>query len=94
MTYMEEAYKNVVKNNPGEPEYHQAVLEVLSSARLVIDANEKRFREAAVLERLAEPERSISGWMTGGSYRLIKAGESSFPAPLAPTREVCGSGIR
>ena len=88
MTYMEEAYKNVVKNNPGEPEYHQAVLEVLSSARLVIDANEKRFREAAVLERLAEPERSISfrvPWVDDrGQLQINKGWRIQFSSAVGP----------
>lgn len=88
MTYMEEAYKNVVRDNPGEPEYHRAVLEVFSSARLVIDANEKRFREAAVLERLAEPERSISfrvPWVDDrGQLQINKGWRIQFSSAIGP----------
>ena len=40
MSYVDEIYERVVSQNPGEPEFHQAVKEVLDSLRLVIDANE------------------------------------------------------
>ena len=38
MSYTEEIYERVVAQNPGEPEFHQAVKEVLDSLKLVIDA--------------------------------------------------------
>ena len=41
MSYTEEVYERVVAQNPGEPEFHQAVKEVLDSLKLVIDANEE-----------------------------------------------------
>ena len=60
MSYTEEIYERVVAQNPGEPEFHQAVKEVLDSLKLVIDANEKQYRAVSLLERLVEPERIIS----------------------------------
>ena len=60
MSYVDEIYERVVSQNPGEPEFHQAVKEVLDSLRLVIDANEEKYRKAGVLERFVEPERIIS----------------------------------
>ena len=60
MSYVDEVYERVVKQNPGEAEFHQAVKEVLDSLRLVIDANEEKYRKMALLERLVEPERVIS----------------------------------
>lgn len=60
MSYVEEIYQKAVTENPGEPEFHQAVKEVLDSLKLVIDANEQKYRENALLERLIEPERIIS----------------------------------
>ena len=60
MSYVDEIYDRVVKQNPGEPEFHQAVKEVLDSLRLVIDANEEKYRAASILERFVEPERIIS----------------------------------
>ena len=60
MSYTEEVYERVVAQNPGEPEFHQAVKEVLDSLKVVIDKNEEKYRSHSVLERLVEPERIIS----------------------------------
>ncbi len=60
MSYVDEIYERVVSQNPREPEFHQAVKEVLDSLRLVIDANEEKYRKAGILERFVEPERIIS----------------------------------
>ena len=59
MSYVDEVIDLVVKKNPAEPEFHQAVKEVLESLRVVIEANEEKFRKEALLERLVEPERQI-----------------------------------
>ncbi len=59
MSYVDEIIDLVVKQNPSEPEFHQAVKEVLNSLRVVIDANEEKFRRDALLERLVNPERQI-----------------------------------
>ena len=44
MSYVDEVIDLVVKQNPGEPEFHQAVKEVLESLRPVIDQNEEQYR--------------------------------------------------
>ena len=59
MSYVDESIEAVVAKNPSEPEFHQAVKEVLNSLRPVVDANEEKFRREALLERLVEPERQI-----------------------------------
>ena len=59
MSYVDEIIESVIVKNPGEPEFHQAVKEVLNSLRPVVDANEEKFRREALLERLVEPERQI-----------------------------------
>ena len=59
MSYVDEIIDLVIKQNPGEPEFHQAVKEVLNSLRVVIDANEEQFRRDALLERIVNPERQI-----------------------------------
>ena len=41
MSYTEEVYERVVAQNPGEPEFHQAVKEVLDSLKVVIDKMRK-----------------------------------------------------
>ena len=59
MSYVDEVIESVVRKNPSEPEFHQAVKEVLESLRVVVEANEEKFRKEALLERLVEPERQI-----------------------------------
>ncbi|MBR3811086.1 MAG: NADP-specific glutamate dehydrogenase, partial [Agathobacter sp.] len=59
MSYVDEVIEQVVKQNPAEPEFHQAVKEVLESLRVVVEANEEKFRKDALLERLVNPERQI-----------------------------------
>ena len=59
MSYVDEVIELVVRKNPAEPEFHQAVKEVLESLRVVIEANEEKFRKDALLERLVEPERQF-----------------------------------
>ena len=59
MGYVDEIYEKVVRENPGEPEFHQAVKEVLNSLRPIIDEKEELYRREALLERLVEPERQI-----------------------------------
>ncbi len=59
MSYVDEIYDRVVAQNPAQPEFHQAVKEVLESLRVVIEANEEEYRKEALLERLTTPERQI-----------------------------------
>ncbi|HKL79390.1 MAG TPA: NADP-specific glutamate dehydrogenase [Mobilitalea sp.] len=59
MGYVDEVIELVVNKNPGEPEFHQAVKEVLDSLRAVVEANEEKYRREALLERLVEPDRQI-----------------------------------
>ena len=56
--YVEEIIEKVKKENPGETEFHNTVKEVLTSIAPVLDKNPK-YQEAALLERLVEPERTI-----------------------------------
>ena len=59
MSYVDEVIERVVRENPSEPEFHQAVKEVLESLRPVVDANEQAYRRDALLERIVNPERQI-----------------------------------
>lgn len=59
MEYVDEITKRIVQNNPSEPEFHQAVKEILESLREVINANEQIYRREGLLERLLEPDRQI-----------------------------------
>ena len=59
MSYVDEIIEQITAQNPSEPEFHQAVREVLDSIRPIVDANEEKFRKDALLERLCNPERQI-----------------------------------
>ena len=59
MSYVDEVFQMVVEKNPAQPEFHQAVKEVLESLRVVIEANEDAYRKDALLERLVTPERQL-----------------------------------
>lgn len=55
---LEPIYADVVRRNPGESEFHQAVREVLDSLGAVV-AKHPEYAEGALIERLCEPERQI-----------------------------------
>ncbi|MCR5304264.1 MAG: NADP-specific glutamate dehydrogenase [Lachnospiraceae bacterium] len=59
MSYTQEVYERVVKQNPAQPEFHQAVKEVLESLESVISKNEEKYKKSALLERLTTPERVV-----------------------------------
>ena len=58
MSYTSEVMELVIKRNPAEPEFHQAVKEVLDSLDPVVQRNPE-YKEFRVLERLVEPERTL-----------------------------------
>ncbi len=59
MSYVNEILERVAAQNPGQPEFLQAVTEVLESLRVVIEKNEDYYRKNAFLERLVTPERIV-----------------------------------
>ncbi len=59
MSYVDEVIETIIEQNPSEPEFHQAVREVMESLRVVIEENEEEYRKNALLERLVNPERQI-----------------------------------
>ena len=59
MSYVNEVLERVKKQNPNQPEFIQAVTEVLESLSAVIEKNEDTFRKNALLERLTTPERVV-----------------------------------
>ncbi|MDO5401393.1 MAG: NADP-specific glutamate dehydrogenase [Eubacteriales bacterium] len=59
MSYVDEVLAQVAAKNAHEPEFIQAVTEVLESLRMVIEKNEDTYRRNALLERLTTPERCI-----------------------------------
>ena len=59
MSYVDDVIETIIEQNPSEPEFHQAVREVLESLRVVIEENEEEFKKNALLERLTNPERQF-----------------------------------
>lgn len=57
MSYIDETLNKVKAQNPDQPEFIQAVTEVMESLRPVIEKNEESFRREALLERLTVPDR-------------------------------------
>ncbi len=88
MSYVDEVLAKVVEKNPAEPEFHQAVKEVLESLRVVVEANEEQYRKDALLERLVEPERIIMfrvPWVDDqGQVQVNKAYRVQFNSAIGP----------
>lgn len=88
MSYVDEVIEAVVKKNPGEAEFHQAVKEVLDSLRPVVEANEETYRREALLERLVEPERIIMfrvPWVDDeGKVQVNKGYRVQFNSAIGP----------
>ena len=77
--YINEVMALVKAKNPAEPEFHQAVQEVLESLRLVLERHPE-YISAKILERITEPERwlcsAYPGLMTRAMSRSIAASAS------------------
>ena len=59
MSYVDEVLARVKTKNAAEPEFLQAVDEVLESIRPVVEANEELYKKEAILERITEPDRQF-----------------------------------
>ena len=88
MSYVDEMIERVVAKNPAEPEFHQAVKEVLKSLRPVIEKNEELYRKEALLERLTEPERIVSfrvPWVDDkGQVQVNRGYRVQFSSAIGP----------
>jgi len=77
----------VIKKNPGEKEFHQAVQEVVESIWIVFDRN-PIYREARILERIVEPERAILfrvPWLDDrGKVQVNKGYRVEFNSAIGP----------
>ena len=94
MSYVDDVLALVQKKNASEPEFLQAVEEVLNSLRPVIEANEEKFRKEALLERLTEPERQVKfrvPWVDDNGQVQVNAGyRVQFNSAIGPYK----GGIR
>ena len=77
MSYVDEALARVKAKNAAEPEFLQAVEEVLESIRPVVEANEELYRKEAVLERITEPDRQFKfrvAWVDDSGQVQVNTG--------------------
>jgi glutamate dehydrogenase (NADP+) len=92
-TVTQAVYDQVLRRNPGEPEFHQAVKEVLDSLEPVIDRHPEYVR-AKILDRLVEPERQIIfrvPWQDDkGNFCVNRGFRIQFNSALGPYK----GGIR
>ena len=94
MSYVDEVLAKVKEKNASEPEFLQAVEEVLDSLRPVIEANEEEYKKQALLERLCEPERQIKfrvPWVDDNGQVQVNTGyRVQFNSAIGPYK----GGIR
>ena len=88
MGYVEEVLEKVIAQNPNQPEFHQAVKEVLESLRPAIEKNEETYRREALLERLTTPDRIVEfrvAWVDDkGQVQVNKAYRVQFNNAIGP----------
>ncbi len=87
MNYVDQILQRIAEKNPHEPEFIQAASEVLNSIRPVIDAN-PQYQDAALLERIIEPERVISfrvPWIDdNGKIQVNRGFRVQFNSAIGP----------
>ena len=77
MSYVDEVLERVKTKNAAEPEFLQAVEEVLESIRPVVEANEELYRKEAILERITEPDRQFKfrvAWVDDNGQVQVNTG--------------------
>ncbi|MDP2892486.1 MAG: NADP-specific glutamate dehydrogenase [Bacillota bacterium] len=87
MSYVNDVYELVQRRNPAEPEFLQAVKEVLESLAPVF-GKRPEFRSAGLLERIVEPERQLMfrvPWMDdGGKVQVNRGFRVQFSSAIGP----------
>lgn len=87
MSYTDEVLERVKVQNPNEPEFIQAVTEVLNTLKPVVEVHPE-YQKAALLERLCEPERIISfrvPWLDdNGNVQVNKGYRIQFNGAIGP----------
>ena len=85
--YLNELMETVIKRNPGEPEFHQTVKEVLESIEPVIEQSPE-YVTSGVLERIVEPERIIKfrvPWVDdSGKVQVNRGFRIQFNSAIGP----------
>lgn len=87
MNYTEKVLEHAIKRNPSEPEFHQALTEILPTLQPVFDEHPE-FKAEGILERLVEPERQIVfrvPWIDdSGKVRINRGFRVQFNSALGP----------
>ncbi len=87
LAYLNELMETVMKRNPGEPEFHQTVKEVLESIEPVVEQNPV-YITSGVLERMVEPERIIKfrvPWTADdGTVKVNRGFRIQFNSAIGP----------
>jgi len=87
LEYVNTVYESVIKRNPHEPEFHQAVKEIIESL-VPVFAKHPQYRNNAVLDRLVEPERVIYfriPWLDDeGKIQVNRGFRVQFNSALGP----------
>mgnify|MGYP001672006096 FL=1 len=88
MANLVQKYIDIAKaKNPGEPEFHQTIEEVLTSIEPVLEAHPE-YVEAGLVERLIEPERTVSfrvPWVDdSGKVQVNRGYRVEFNSALGP----------
>lgn len=85
--YLEKVYQDVCKRNPNEPEFLQAVEEVLQTLTPVVE-KDPRWKETGVIDRMVEPERLIQfrvPWVDdNGKVRINRGFRVQFNSAIGP----------
>ena len=87
LAYLSDLMDKVIKRNPGEPEFHQAVREVLESLEPVIEADPSLI-EKGVIDSIVEPERIIKfrvPWVDdNGKVQINRGFRVQFNSAIGP----------
>ncbi|MDG2422914.1 MAG: NADP-specific glutamate dehydrogenase [Phycisphaerales bacterium] len=85
--FVQEFMSYVEERSPGQPEFHQAVREVVNSLELVLEARPE-YRKHGILERIIEPERVIQfrvPWMNDqGEVKVNRGYRVQFNSAIGP----------
>ena len=87
MSYANRVLKQAIKKNPNEPEFHQALMEILPTLQPFLDEHPE-YEQAGVLERLVEPERQIMfrvPWIDdAGTLQVNRGYRVQFNSAIGP----------
>ena len=85
--YLKRVYETVLARNPGEAEFHQAVMEVLESLECVVEKHPE-YEKNGIIERFVEPERFIQfavPWVDdSGKVRVNRGFRVQFNGAIGP----------